>query len=449
MLEHPEGRAHGIGGWLATVAITVAMASVAMAEDEPPPDVAPPAPLETGQTPFTARETWPDGQEAGEVVRGERVVLVIRSELSGLSPFERAMIAAKRLNDFVEDYGPNGPLVITVSGGEYVIRGGARPIVTIDAVAARAEGRSAGEVADRWLEAIRRALSPASGDPGSDTSPPTSGSEPANGAPPKVVAPPMLLGAVSSPEGGAAPAPGLRAPVFGAAEEPTGLTHLPTPTLSLDTPAPATAGEAARPVPLVDATTGAPAGTAAVGGPQASTARVAAVALAARAAGDVAVLRCLLPVATVPPGGRDGRVAGAYVCTILPGAAVIPPSASTPETTALARELQTGEPGQAVVMLAADIDAALLALAKEMGCPMGEPTRVVPLFLSEDACLIGAAQLCGSSDELMGVTYVVDSPDPGGRRFVPMRLAADGTPVPVARVGVAGLLRLVSRPAAR
>jgi len=141
-------------------------------------------------------------------------------------------------------------------------------------------------------------------------------------------------------------------------------------------------------------------------------------------------------------------VPGAYVCTILPAPTVAPPSASTPETAALAQALQASEPGQAIVMLAADIDASLLALAKEMGSPMGEPTRVVPLFLSEDASLIGAAQLCGSSDELTTVTYVLDSPDAGGRRFVPMRLSAEGAPMPVAHVGVAGLLRLIPRPAA-
>ncbi len=62
----------------------------------------------------------------GEVVVGDVTVFRITSYRLELSPYERAIIAAKRINDFVADYGLDGPLRLQerAEAGEVDIMGG-------------------------------------------------------------------------------------------------------------------------------------------------------------------------------------------------------------------------------------------------------------------------------------------------------------------------------------
>lgn len=107
---------------------------------------------------FRARENRPGGEEEGQVVTGQTVVMRIRSWHNELSPYERAIIAAKRLNDFVEDYGVDGPLRVAEDGGVTRVIAGALPVVTVDPVTAERNGSTVAALASDWLGNIRRAL---------------------------------------------------------------------------------------------------------------------------------------------------------------------------------------------------------------------------------------------------------------------------------------------------
>lgn len=109
---------------------------------------------------FRAREDRPAGQEVGEVVVGDVTVFRITSYRLELSPYERAIIAAKRINDFVADYGLDGPLRLQerAEAGEVDIMGGEILLVTADPETARNLGLRVGDMSRRWLDALRGVL---------------------------------------------------------------------------------------------------------------------------------------------------------------------------------------------------------------------------------------------------------------------------------------------------
>lgn len=256
---------------------------------------------------FIARETWPNQREVGLVTLGPWEVMRISSELGALSPYERALIAAKRLNDFVEDYGSDEPIrQVTIQGYE-VIQGGTINIITVDDATARDNGSSSAQLADRWCVSLREALRlgghrvvPA---PAPDDELSAVGFRPlpshTDGAPTAIATAPM------------APGPAEVGPVdLGA-----GLAPIPRegvaqqgPTEAVEQPA---GGYAEATVPLVDAR-GASIGRAVVAGPAEAVARVERVVQLSEKVG-AAELRALAPCAETPRGEPLLRVPGVYV----------------------------------------------------------------------------------------------------------------------------------------
>ncbi|MBD3174513.1 MAG: hypothetical protein GF320_05010 [Armatimonadia bacterium] len=132
---------------------------------------------------FRAREDRPAGREVGEVVVGDIVVMRVLSRRLELSPYERAIISAKRLNDFVADYGLEGPLRLQEDpeAGELHIMGGDLQLATADPSTARLREMSVEALAQEWLERVSQVLAeppPGSGRP-FDSEPALAPDEPA------------------------------------------------------------------------------------------------------------------------------------------------------------------------------------------------------------------------------------------------------------------------------
>ncbi len=120
---------------------------------------------------FRARENRSDGREAGEVVVGQTIVLTIRSPLGDLSAYERAIIAAKRLNGALDDYGPQLSLSLGSEENRTFIRAEAVRIVTVDEETARINQSTVADLAQRWAVNIRQVLA----NPPTEPAPPTAG----------------------------------------------------------------------------------------------------------------------------------------------------------------------------------------------------------------------------------------------------------------------------------
>jgi len=255
----PTGKEEASAGGVALAAI-LATAVVAPGDGEEP------------VVHFRARENRPGGREEGAVVVGQTTVLVIRTAYGELSPYERAIITAKRLNDFVEDYGIGGPIRVVTENGITRIVGGSVKIVTADEEAARVAGMPPEELAKKWLEGIRNVLA----HPPGDMAPPHAGDPALDGAP----------GGASSTQPG---------------EGPVAVPNVPT--------------EKGTRVPLLSYPTGAEVGRAEVAGEQAGDC-VAVVAVDAEFEG-CATVHALVPVREKPePGGKLSRLSGCRVVAV-------------------------------------------------------------------------------------------------------------------------------------
>jgi len=221
---------------------------------------------------FRARENRPDGREEGAVVVGQATVLVIRTAYGELSAYERAIITAKRLNDFVEDYGIGGPIRIATENGVTRILGGAIRVVTADEEAARLASMTPEELATKWLEGIRNVLAHP---PGGDV-PPHAGDPALDGQPGSGTSTPPTEGSGTAPQ-------------------------VPT--------------ELGSRVPLLSHSTGAEVGSVEVSGQHAGDC-AAVVAVDAEFEG-CATVHALVPVAERPePGAKLSRLAGCRVVAV-------------------------------------------------------------------------------------------------------------------------------------
>ncbi len=240
---------------------------------------------------FTARENWPQGREEGEVLCGEKVVLRLRAPLGGLSPYERAMIAAKRLNDFVEDYTPNGPLRVAQVNEQWIIQGGAINIVTCDAQTAKLNNLTPEELARLWLANIREALKAAGQTPAPAAPAQPAPAEPAAPAAPQP--PPPAEPAPPPP-----PAPPAEAIPPAASAAPSAVPPPP---------------ENVKLVPVIAVVGGEQVGTAAVTGEQAVLDALKTVAALEGTYQGVVRIHALVPTASDKPTGADPRLAGATI----------------------------------------------------------------------------------------------------------------------------------------
>jgi hypothetical protein len=132
---------------------------------------------------FRARENRVDGRESGEVVVGQTVVLTIRAPLGDLSAYERAIIAAKRLNGAVDDYGPQLNLALGAEEDRVFVRAETARVVTVDDETARLNQSTVQDLGQRWIVNIRQVLT----NPPTEPAPPTAGDpalrDPAPGTP--------------------------------------------------------------------------------------------------------------------------------------------------------------------------------------------------------------------------------------------------------------------------
>jgi len=265
---------------------------------------APPAAQDASELPaeplyFVARETWPEGREVGLVTLGPWEVMRIPAALGGLSPYERAMIAAKRLNDFIDDYGQTGTVRRIAIDGCEVVQGGNINIITADPASARDLGAPPAGLADRWCEAVRQAF--------------TLGGHRVTGEPKEEAPPEGYRPLPAAGEGAPSPrtAPTQDAQTVGV--PPPDTQAVPSPGAIGATPAAGdvTAATAEATVPLTDHE-GHTIGRAVVRGPQESIARVRRVAQITQKQGR-AELRALIPCSSETGRGRIERVPGVSV----------------------------------------------------------------------------------------------------------------------------------------
>lgn len=142
--------------WATAVGVLVAVSLDVAAQPEQPRPVRPGRTI-SGEV-FRARENRVSGVEAGEVVAGQQVVFTLRAPLGELSAYERAIIAAKRLNDALDDYGPQMYLALDNVEGRISIKAEAVRVVTVDEETAGVNRSSVPDLAGRWIANIRGAL---------------------------------------------------------------------------------------------------------------------------------------------------------------------------------------------------------------------------------------------------------------------------------------------------
>lgn len=105
-----------------------------------------------------ARQAHIAGRDVGEVVVHNRVVLRLRTPAGGLTPFQRAVIVARRLVAFLEEGSPPETIFADSIGGMTVVSWNRRPLVTVDAVHARLNNTTRYLLARVWANNLRRAL---------------------------------------------------------------------------------------------------------------------------------------------------------------------------------------------------------------------------------------------------------------------------------------------------
>ncbi len=321
---------------------------------------------------YRARPNHPDGREEGQVVRDGVVLLRIRASLGDLSPYERAIITAKRLNDFVAQYGADGPLRVENDQGAVVVRGGAIKLATADAETARQFGTTSDRLAALWVDAIRRSL------------------------------------------GGLAPDPDAAAPRDSNPSEPAD-----APMVELN---------GAPVVHLRANRTGERLGKAALAGENSSD--CVAVIVAESTYDACARLRAFVPVSSLPEEGQDpirldacritafvfsSEAAATPASLLTPRAALAPiRHAALQERQSFADILETLGAREAVRQFAPELDEAATALARAAGAPVTSPdTTVAPAIDATTLTAVGGVQIGGPGDAVGRVRIALLHPDTG------------------------------------
>lgn len=360
-LSHPRGQGD-------TTAAPAALVLCSLQHDEYAPEPH-----------FRARENRPGGREVGEVVVGDVVVFRLMSHRLELSPYERAIIAAKRLNDFVADYGPDAPLRLQEreEAGEVDILGGEILIITADPETARAHGLQPKELAQHWLTTARQVLA----------SPPTDTALPFEAEPALATEPGE--GAGDTPE----PEPPERRPNDG--------------TLS---------------AAIISASSGAQVGEAEMIGRQADV--CAAVVLVEGTYDRAARVRALVPVAEWPAGGRGGerlqcgvaafRWAQDDGATAWRASAVVPTSLTHRPVQGgfgLSEMLKVAGIEEGVRWFSGELDRFACSLAASIASPPTY-TVVVPARQGAGGACFAAAQFVLDGTDVVAPAYAAVEEDP-------------------------------------
>ena len=105
-----------------------------------------------------ARQARIGGRDVGEVVIHRRVVLRIRTSAGGLKPFDRAVLIAHRLADYLaKGYAPDG-IFPDAYQGFIVVSWQGNLVVTVDAAHAGLNNTNEYQLAKVWANNMRRAL---------------------------------------------------------------------------------------------------------------------------------------------------------------------------------------------------------------------------------------------------------------------------------------------------
>jgi hypothetical protein len=245
----------------------------------------------------SAKRIMEAGVEKGEVAIGERVLFRVDTMSGGLTGYERAMIAAKRLNDALAAGAKPEEFTAAVVQGLNVVLWREQPIITVDDAQAQALSKQRAEVAEEWAAAIRTTLRAAMGQPeGSSGTGGQAAQPPATPAGQAATQP-----APASSQTAAEPAP----PSPQAAPQPAAAASEPPP------PPPEPSGE--KNAPIISVGRGVQVGIAKVKGPKSRVAQVQAVALLETKYKNVLELDIYVPIATKQPGKSLARVQGVGV----------------------------------------------------------------------------------------------------------------------------------------
>lgn len=125
------------------------------AGEEPAPEEAVP---EAPPVEAIARMVTDKGVIHGQVLIGELVVIETQDELGGLGPYERASIAAARINLAVQEGARPEDFKTVQRGGEWLVVARDRVIIGVSAGEARAQKTTAKDLADKWATETSMAL---------------------------------------------------------------------------------------------------------------------------------------------------------------------------------------------------------------------------------------------------------------------------------------------------
>lgn len=113
-----------------------------------------------------AREVIIAGQQAGEVLVGGQVVFRIRTSAGGLTPYQRAQMAAQRIQSLMGDSLQPEDVTMRRINGRDVVTAEGQVIVTADRAEARLNGTTTSALASMWAQRLSNAVG---GDPVSST----------------------------------------------------------------------------------------------------------------------------------------------------------------------------------------------------------------------------------------------------------------------------------------
>lgn len=110
-----------------------------------------------------ARETTIAGQQAGEILVGDLIVIRLRTSAGGLSPYQRAQDVAQRIQRVTATSMPSTIATRRVNGQD-VVMADRTLLVTADSAEARANGMTTAGLANLWALRLSSALGVRSGD---------------------------------------------------------------------------------------------------------------------------------------------------------------------------------------------------------------------------------------------------------------------------------------------
>lgn len=113
-----------------------------------------------------ARQVTIAGRQAGEVLVGGQVVFRIRTSAGGYTPYQRAQLAAQRIQGLMGDSLQPEDITMRRINGQDVVMAEGQVVVTADRREARLNGTTTSSLASMWSQRLSNAVA---GDPVSST----------------------------------------------------------------------------------------------------------------------------------------------------------------------------------------------------------------------------------------------------------------------------------------